>query len=248
MTSAQRKLKPEQRSGVVVRPSLVRSQAAALIAEGNPHIHSAPLGENDGCVRVTQQKLESNQGHYPWAPLKPQVSLRLRDSKDRSQEIQSILDTLFSSQRSSVKENIRLIIEELTSNAMYHSIRSESGKDRYRRTQRISLKESEAVELTCDRSKDGAYIRVSDHGGTLTLDIIGKCLQRCYEKKGTDQLEKKEGGAGLGFFMIFENVTHMDVTVIPKVAATISVWLPLTGPTDSNYFSFNFWGKKHVTK
>ncbi|MBI1859310.1 MAG: ATP-binding protein [Deltaproteobacteria bacterium] len=243
-----KKLRPQASSEIVISSTLDRRKAAELISQGKAHIHATALGQNDACVRVTRSRLDIQTAPYPWGASKPQVSIRIRESSQRCAAIQNILETLFSAERSSIKENLRLIMEEMSSNAMYHSIREESGKDLYRRTQGVSLKEAEAIELNCHRTADGAYLSVSDHGGTLRLTDIGKCLERCYKTKGTDQMEAKESGAGLGFFMIFENVTHMEISVVTQVSTTISVWLPVSGASDPTYFSFNFWGGKNATK
>ena len=248
MRALRHKPRPRPHSEAVVSPKLDRKQAAELITEGKGHIHATALGQNDACVRATKERLESKTAQYPWVPEKPQVSIRIRESSERCGAIQSIIESLFSAERTSVKENVRLIMEELTSNAMYHSIREETGKDSYRRTRSVSLKENEAIELQCHRSTEGAYLSVTDWGDNLTLQDVGRCLKRCYKERGTNQIESKESGAGLGFFMIFENVTHLEITVAKKVSTTISVWLPITGASDPSYFSFNFWGGTNATK
>ena len=235
-------------SEVTIAEKLQRKDASRLIAQGTPHVHSCAFGEQDVCVRVTQARLSGQHAKYPWHPEKPQVRVRIRETADRAHHIQSILDTLFYAERNSIRDNIKLILEELTSNALYHSIKRADGTALYRRNQSHTLKESEYIELACHRFHDGAFISVTDRGGALKLEDIGRCLERCYSKQGVEQIEKKEGGAGLGFFMIFENVTHLEIVVTPKWATEVNLWLPLSGSIDPSYFSFNFWGETHVTK
>ena len=233
---------------VMIAGKLHRKEASELIVRGTAHIHSCAFGEQDVCVRATQTRLAGQHANYPWCPEKPQVRVRIRETAERAQHIQSILDTLFYAERNSIRDNIKLILEELTSNALYHSIKRTDGTPLYSRKQSHTLKESEYIELACHRFHDGAFISVTDRGGTLKLEDIGRCLERCYSKQGVEQMEKKEGGAGLGFFMIFENVTHLEITVTPKWATEIRLWLPLSGSIDPSYFSFNFWGESHVAK
>lgn len=232
---------------LIGRP-LSRKDAAILIAQGNAHIHSTVLGMKDAAVKATANRLSGQPGRHPWIPTRPHVKLRLTASQDRAAAGNHLLTSLFFTERTSIKENIRLLIEEMTSNAIYHSIRNTEGRDRYHRGDSIHLRENEWVELSCHRSEQGAYLSVMDRGGTLRLKNIAQCLQRCYAKSDADQIEKKESGAGLGFFMIFENTTHWDITVVSRLSTRMSVWIPIAGTADQNYFSFNYWGETDDTK
>lgn len=233
-------------TGVTVSGSLKKTGAASLILGGETHIHCAPLRERDACVRITRKRLSGTHAEYPWHPTTPQLNIRIKDSRERVAIISSVLDSLFSAERTLTKETIKLVLEELTTNAIYHSIRDKNGKDAYRRTRTVCLTDAQAVELTCHRSDEGAFLSVTDKGGALRLEDIGTRLLRCY--KSNDQLEKKESGAGLGFFMVFENATHIEIIVAQKLSTTIRVWLPLIGSASPDYFSFNYWGGNHVTK
>ena len=219
---------------------MLRREAAELLDKGISHIHSTALGNSDATVRVTRDRILGIQRQYPWTPKTCSVQVRLSASADRNNTIKHILASLFSTERTSTKESIKLIIEEMTTNAIYHSIHSSTGFDRYRRKQSILLSKEEAVDLLCNRSNEGAFISVRDQGGTLRLSDIAKCLKRCYTNQNADQIEKKEGGAGLGFYMAFESATHIDITVVPRRSTTINLWLPLTN-VNPHYFSFNFW-------
>ena len=70
------------------------------------------------------------------------------------------------------------------------------------------------VEVTLRFGADGKRlgISVSDPFGSLdpqrVLDYLSKCLRR-----GEDQIDRKEGGAGLGLYMMFDFVTHLVVNI-----------------------------------
>jgi len=69
--------------------------------------------------------------------------------------------------------------------------------------------------------------------------VISQAFSRCYGDHST-QIEDKEGGAGLGVYMVFEAVTHLKVSVTPGVSTEFSCWISDKKHFDPEYFSFNF--------
>jgi hypothetical protein len=109
------------------------------------------------------------------------------------------------------------VADELITNAIYNAPRDAQGNAPYAhlpRTERVTLAPDEEIEIRycCDGNRLGISAR--DPFGSLTeerlLDYLGKCLRR-----GDDQVDSKDGGAGLGLYHIFEAVSHLVVNIAP---------------------------------
>lgn len=223
-----------------------KHDAVKIIGEGIAHLHSSMLGERDACAQMTQKALDSGQEfRYSWERDDIAKTISIRSSRDRHTGITNVLGDMGLINSNTLTERVRLVLEELLSNSIYHSYRDSAGVSKYDRTQQADLAESEGVTVRYSSDNDGVYLGVQDAGGTLTFQHLCHSFLRCYERGGK-QIENKEDGAGLGLYMIFESVMHLKVEVVQQKWTRISCWIPGKRRFDPDNFSFNFfsWGIK----
>lgn len=110
---------------------------------------------------------------------------------------------------SSPKGPFSLMARELVSNALYHQQEDTSEKSR---TGGLILPKDKAISVILFQREEGLGLVVKDQSGRLTYEGLRSALKRAYVEKSP--LEK-EGGAGLGLYMVFENANKVffDVTL-----------------------------------
>ncbi|HLL54789.1 MAG TPA: hypothetical protein VK447_14645 [Myxococcaceae bacterium] len=109
------------------------------------------------------------------------------------------------------------VADEFVSNAVYNAPVDEHGKSRYRDVDRcteVVLSPGEAVDVKF--SYDGYRLGIStaDPFGSLTRERLLQYLAKCF-RRGPDQVDNRTGGAGLGFYCIYQSVTHFAVNIAP---------------------------------
>jgi hypothetical protein len=109
------------------------------------------------------------------------------------------------------------VADEFVTNAVYNAPRDKDGKHRFAhisRTEEVELSAGEDVEVKfcCDGRRLG--ISTADPFGSLHLERLLDYLAKCL-RKGSDQVDEKEGGAGLGFYYIFDSLSHFVVNIAP---------------------------------
>ncbi len=107
------------------------------------------------------------------------------------------------------------VADELVTNAIFNAPRDANGRHRYAhlpRADEVALAPGEAIEVKfcCDGRRLG--IAATDPFGSLTQERLLSYLAKCF-RKGDDQVDNKPGGAGLGFYYIFEAVSHLVVNI-----------------------------------
>ena len=110
------------------------------------------------------------------------------------------------------------VAEELTTNALYDAPVDERFKARH-----ASLARSEAVELLPNEqirvtlASDGRRVGISveDPFGSLKADTVVEYLAKCFRRSG-DQIDRKQGGAGLGLFYAFNSLSQFIVNIEPR--------------------------------
>jgi hypothetical protein len=118
-----------------------------------------------------------------------------------------------------ITQGLAVVADELLTNCLYNAPTDDKGQPRYAsfaRTIAVELAENEVVELTI--AYDGKRFGISavDPFGSLpsmkVVDYLAKCFRR-----GDDQIDSKEGGAGLGLFKLFTLLQHFVVNIQPGV-------------------------------
>ena len=109
------------------------------------------------------------------------------------------------------------VADEFLMNAIYDAPIHPDGMRPYARlprTESVDLKEGESCFFSF--AGDGRHLLLSmrDRFGSLTPDRIRSCLVRCFSM-GADQIEQKQGGAGMGLYFIMESLNKMIVNISP---------------------------------
>jgi len=110
------------------------------------------------------------------------------------------------------------VADEFVSNAVYNAPVDENGNSRYRNVDRcteVQLAPNEEVRVQF--SYDGYRLGIStaDPFGSLTRERLLQYLAKCF-RRGPDQVDQRTGGAGLGFYCIYQSVTHFIVNIAPN--------------------------------
>lgn len=217
-----------------------KREAAGLIAGGNEHVHSTLLGKRDVCLDVTQKLISGKVVRdYPWEEKKRAKAIHIRSSKERHDVIRHAVAQLKSGPNRDLREKVLGVLEELITNSIYHPYRGEKGQPKYQRSKPAFLTENEWLTVRFHSDERGVFLSVADQGGTLNFPVISRAFSRCYGDH-TTQIEDKEGGAGLGVYMVFEAVTHLKISVDPGSCTEFSCWISDKKHFDPEYFSFNF--------
>lgn len=218
-----------------------RKEAALKISDGVQHLHSTILGANDACVSITHDLFLKPGACYPWEICSPTSMNALRKSSKRQEAISQILTATSFGKGSQNRERLKTIAEELLSNSFYHAYKNSDGSDKYQRQLAVELDPAEAVSIGFKESANGIHLMISDKGGSLNFADFASSLKRCYSvAQHGNVMEQKSSGAGLGLFLIFENMTHLSISVEPSVRTTISCWISTSTSFDPDTFSFNF--------
>lgn len=109
------------------------------------------------------------------------------------------------------------VADEFFTNAIYNAPVDAQGKSRFAHLDReaeVQLHPSESVVVTlaCDGMRLG--ISVIDPFGSLTQEHLQFYLSKCF-RRGDDQVDTKQGGAGLGLYYVFECLSQFVVNIHP---------------------------------
>lgn len=109
------------------------------------------------------------------------------------------------------------VADEFVSNAVYNAPVDAQGNSRYRDVDRrteVVLAPGEEVDVKFSYDGYRLGISTSDPFGSLTRDKLLQYLSKCF-RRGPDQVDQRSGGAGLGFYCIYQSVTHFAVNISP---------------------------------
>jgi hypothetical protein len=154
------------------------------------------------------------------------------DYEEKSLAIQEISDF---AERVGVRRKYRELIEqcldEMLMNALYDAPVDKDGKPKFRSVpvkERLKLpaEEKAVVEYACDG--DTFALSVRDAFGTLERDTVVWYLDKCLH--AAEQIDRKEGGAGLGLYLIANASTQFFVNLHPGVATEAACVFDLKAP------------------
>lgn len=224
-----------------------KREGAQIISTGVPHVHSSPLGDKEPLALITAASTKSLViPVYPWEMVGQALDLTLNNSDERAKLIKKIASQTGIERKHEFSDKLGLVLEELLTNAIYHSYENISGDQKYDRRLNVKLAASETIQIKYFGDRKGIYLSVTDRGGTIQFQHVMESFLRNYgDQAKSNQLESKASGAGLGIYMIFELVSHLKVTCIPNEKTCISCWLPDNRSYDPNFFSFNFFDGRY---
>ncbi len=237
MKAAKKKSAPQQ---PLVSGHFSKKEGAQKIATGIAHVHSAILGERDTYARLTADALKEGKiPSFPWEKTGDVLTASVSTSAERYQLATTIMNEPLVSGRRKVRERLEVVLEELLTNALYHAYRNDKGEEKYPRKLPVQLADREKLIVKYSISKEGVYLSVTDQGGTLRFSDISAAFARTYGA-ASPEIQGKEGGAGLGIFMVFESTAHYKAVCRPGKSCEVSVWISDKRGDDKDPFSFNF--------
>ncbi len=216
-----------------------KKDASQIIASGTRHLHSSTLGERDTLAKISQDMIKSgNILTFPWESAS-NSEIEIMKSADRKKAIDAVIAASAPYARRDINEKICAVLEELLTNAIFHSYKRADNNPKYPRQLPASLDRREKIILKHSAQRSGIFLSVEDKGGNFGFDSIASAYRRCYGD-AKQQVESKDGGAGLGLYMVFEMVTHFKVERVKGQSTVVSCWLNDTRTLDPDFFSFNF--------
>jgi hypothetical protein len=112
-----------------------------------------------------------------------------------------------------IVQGLTLALDEMFSNAIYDAPVDDDGKPLNRHAPRSHPVESpNPVQVIFAADSEEIGITVRDSYGSLPRDRVLERLRECYATDGA-VCETKEGGAGLGLFLLLENASTLSVQV-----------------------------------
>ncbi len=220
-----------------------KKSAVDAIGNGCRHLHSSTLAERDPATKSTQEALSnSTVPTYPWESGNKIEELRLASSVDRQSLIHQVITRAGIEKKRYLREKAESVLEELLTNALFHAYRNPDGKEKYSRRSQVTLKSSEVITLRFQLSANGLFLSVEDLAGSLDFNEVAQALSRCYGPGA--QIENKEGGAGLGTYMVFDAVTHLKIVTSKGKKTTVSCWIADQKSHKQELFSFNFFERR----
>lgn len=94
---------------------------------------------------------------------------------------------------------LRLVLDEVVTNALYHSVKDEAGNEKYREFAQVDLLPHESFTLSCAVDDEKYAIFITDKQGTLTKDIVLYKIDRHIRGEGV----LDDSGRGLFMSRIF---------------------------------------------
>ncbi len=217
-----------------------KKEGAQKIASGISHVHSAVLGERDAYARLTNEALKAGAvPAFPWESPTGTQTVTVTTSAERYQIASKLMNDPLVANRRKVRERLEVVLEELLTNALYHAYRTPAGTEKYPRKLPVQLAPEEKITVKYSISKEGVYLSVSDQGGQLRFSDLSAAFARTYGSE-SPEIQGKEGGAGLGIYMVFEAVSHYKAVCTSGKSCEISVWISDKRLEDLDHYSFNY--------
>jgi hypothetical protein len=123
--------------------------------------------------------------------------------------------------RRKYREAMEKCLDEMLMNALYDAPVDEAGKQIFSEIPtktRISLRVEQkvVVQYSCDGHTFAISVR--DAFGTLERNTVLRYLYKCLHAPPDQQIDNKQGGAGLGLYLMVNSATTVYFNVLPGVA------------------------------
>jgi hypothetical protein len=171
--------------------------------------------------------------HIPWGVRV--YSMLVGDYQEKSVAIATISDFAASlGVRRKYLENIEKVVDELLMNALYDAPVDDTSQISAKAPARRGsddalsdkLEQKAVVQYACDGQR--FVVSVRDNYGTLKKETVLQYLDKCLH--ADQQIDRKEGGAGLGLYIVTNSVSRYMINVNPGTATEAVCVLDLTTP------------------
>ncbi|MCB0309451.1 MAG: hypothetical protein KDD48_08770, partial [Bdellovibrionales bacterium] len=137
------------------------------------------------------------------------------DSTSKNQQVQKVgefVRTLQCDER--FVRLAEVVADEMIMNALYDAPVDKTGKPMYAhlpRTQPVKLDKGKAF---LEYGSDGRYFGIvcTDYFGALKAQTVVSYLRKCFLQDDY-QVDSKQGGAGVGFYMIFQSISQLVINI-----------------------------------
>ena len=218
--------------------SFSKKEAARVISGGQRHVHSAAEAKETADAKLVRDSLMENKVPTLSWEFSQYTEWQLTSSAARQEAIDAIKAACKITRRE-LSDKVSTVLEELLTNGIYHSYLSEAGVEKYPRKKPAELAPKEALKIRFGADAQGIYLSVTDQGGSFTFEHFRAAIERCYSEAAR-QIESKDGGAGLGMYMVFEIATYLKIETQPGKSTTISVWIPKSRDQNPQIFAFDY--------
>ncbi|MFY7930599.1 MAG: hypothetical protein ACOVS5_17130 [Oligoflexus sp.] len=145
-------------------------------------------------------------------------TFHLRESSSRREYVDHLKDWGRNmGVRSSIIKHIEVVTEELLMNAIYDApidARGNRTHNHKARTEQVLLPLTQAARIEYGSDGRRVAISVTDPFGSITRDLVLRCLTRCYAGRDLGTMQES-GGAGLGLFFCYKHVDSLVINVDP---------------------------------
>lgn len=218
-----------------------KEEAAHFFFSGYRHLHSTLLQSSDPLVQQTIRRIKGNAAVYSWETANEHKQILVKSSSEKREAIRDLNSRTDFSNQTQNRDKLEMVLEELLTNALYHSEKNSHGRDFFKRTELVTLPSKKAINIQFDETSNGIHLKVKDHGGSLLFNDFSIRLKNFFSQSKTHiPMEEKHSGAGLGMSLVFQLATHMSISVNKGISTTVSVWLAKTKLYDPDFFSLNF--------
>lgn len=157
------------------------------------------------------------QAHLPWGARVIEFGIAASDEKD---PVFAHIERFMASigVRGRLVEHAQALADEMLMNAIYDApIDRKTGEPKYanqRRADRVELTPTERPMFSFGSDGQRLVMGVRDPFGALTAQTLKHYICKGL-RRGSDQIDRKEGGAGLGLFLLFDGLNSISVNIDP---------------------------------
>jgi hypothetical protein len=182
-------------------------------------------------ARLTGQPLFGAERWLPWGTHCTRIGLG--GSPDRQPALNRVAERLGAvGVAERLQDRLLTVVDELITNAVYDApIDRASGAPRHRhqdRRQPVVLDAADQPELSFGTDGVRFAVAVRDPFGGLRAETVRQHLARGL-RRGADQIDQKQGGAGLGLFLLFDHLHALSVEVHPGRRTEVAGLVDLRG-------------------
>jgi len=215
----------DEGSVIILGDSLESDDIARLLREkGLDHLIAEPEGQDEAELMVTTVKLASGDifGLDKYLPWGTKIHEReIRSYADKRAALDAVVEHAQSvGARRALMARLEHVTDELLMNALYDAPAVHHGVSTVDRIQVVrdggdaaAPVESAVLRYGCDGKYFG--VAISDPYGALRKEVIFDHLVRARREHGAPNPADRQGGAGLGLYLILSSVTRFIVNIQP---------------------------------
>ncbi len=147
-----------------------------------------------------------------------------KEAREAREHIESVFNRKFGS-----SGDMRLILDEIITNAMYHAPRREDGEEKYREFTDITLEPDEYIDIEYGYDTEKYGVSVNDYLGRLTGEVVLSKIERQITGEGL----LDDSGRGIHMSRLFAD--RMVINIDPNKRTEVVL---------INYFSNKYRGYK----